>query len=90
MVYASAVDVMLTTMPTLLKALCNFALFKALFLGVSPELEDYFEATLRLGREEANCFPVKCVWLSEAAGSHNDFQRASSEGPACWVEDISD
>lgn len=32
-----------------------FALFKALFLGVSPKLEDYFEATLRLGRGEAVC-----------------------------------
>lgn len=39
----------------LLKTLHHFALFKALFLDLYPEFEDYFEATLRLRRGEAVC-----------------------------------
>lgn len=53
--HANAVDVMLKPTQLLLKSPCYFALFKALLLGLSPELEDYFEATLRLGRDEAVC-----------------------------------
>lgn len=61
---------------------CYSALFRALLSGLSLEL-DYLEA-IGWGRGEAVCkLFFGEMWLSEAAGSHNDFQRASSEGPAC-------